>query len=87
MYYGSGDPEGKDPHWFKETIVLTYAVFRALALPLAVLFGGVMGVLGVFLLLTIHPLLALGAIVAFVGVVALVDRRKRKKEPTPPAGY
>ena len=71
FYYGSGSPPPEDkPGGFKEVVLITWAVFRVLAIPLGVLFGGVALLVLLFFLFTVHPLAGLGGILALVAVVA-----------------
>lgn len=72
FYYGQGGeppkPEDDRPGW-GETFVIIWVVFRALALPLALLFGAVFGVIAFIWLLTISGWLALGMIALGLGAL------------------
>lgn len=73
FYYGSSQPPDDDkPGGFKEAMVITLAVFRVLAIPLALLFGGVFYLVLLFYLFSLHPLAGLAGILLVVG--ALVAR-------------
>ncbi|MFN0095248.1 MAG: hypothetical protein ACKVVT_10820 [Dehalococcoidia bacterium] len=64
FYYGpnSPPPEEDKPGGFKEVVVIIWAVFRALALPLGILFGAVFGLILLFVLFTVHWAAGIGAI-------------------------
>ncbi len=68
FYHGSSEPppDGNKPGGFKEAMLITLAVFRALALPLAVIFGGMIGLLVLFWLFTVSPWAGLAALLAIV---------------------
>lgn len=68
FYYGSGkhEPEKEKGGGIKEILLIIWIVFRALALPLGVIFGGVGALIGLFILFAWQPL----AGVAFLVVVA-----------------
>lgn len=71
FYYGSNAPPPNDkPGGLKEVVLITWAVFRALAMPLGVLFGGVGLLVLLFFLFTVHPLAGFGGIATLVAVVA-----------------
>lgn len=72
FYYGSGTPpgDGDRPGGFKEAMLITWIVFRTLALPLAILFGGVAYLLLLFYLFTLSPLLGLAGLLVPLGLVA-----------------
>ena len=74
FYYNpnSEPPDEEPPGTFKEAAVITWVVFRALALPLALLIGAVIGIFAIFWLFFIQPLIVVGLIV--IGVVALIAR-------------
>lgn len=85
FYHGpSTPPPEKEPGGCMEALILTRAAFGALALPLLILFGAVAGLLVVFYLFTIHPLLGLFGIVAIVLLVALYARWERNRFPSGP---
>jgi hypothetical protein len=71
FYYGSGAPPPDDdkPGGLKEALVLTWIVFRVLALPLGIILGGVLYLFLLFFLFSIHPLLGLAGILVVVGAV------------------
>ena len=67
FYHGSSEPPQEDKAGgFKEAMLITFAVFRALALPLAVIFGGILGLLVLFWLFTLSAWAGLAAILAIV---------------------
>jgi hypothetical protein len=67
FYHGSSEPPQEDKSGgFKEAMLITFAVFRALALPLAVIFGGILGLLVLFWLFTLSAWAGLAAILAIV---------------------
>jgi hypothetical protein len=71
FYYGSSEPPQNDkPGGFKEAMLITLAVFRALALPLGVIFGGVLGLVVLFWLFTVSMWAGLAAIAAIVLALA-----------------
>ena len=71
FYYGSSEPpDGDKPGGFKEAMLITLAVFRALALPLAVIFGGMIGLVALFWLFTLSAWAGLAALVAIVLALA-----------------
>jgi hypothetical protein len=72
FYYGPGTPPDDDkPGGLKEAALVILAVFRALALPLAILFGGVACLLLIFFLFSVHPVAGLAGIGMVVALVAL----------------
>ncbi len=86
FYYGPSTPPGKDgkrgkdgqePGGCMEALVLTRAAFGALAVPLLVLFGAVIGLVLVLYLFSVHLLLGLGGIVALVLGIAFFARWER----------
>lgn len=72
FYYGSGTPpdDGNRPGGFKEAMLITWVVFRTLALPLGILFGGIAYLLLLFYLFTWHPLAGLAGMLVVVAAVA-----------------
>lgn len=92
FYYGPSTPPGKDgkdgkkrkgndsePGGCLEALIITRAAFGALAVPLAVLFGAIIGLVGVLYLFAIHPLLGLLGIVALALGIALFARWERSR--------
>ncbi len=72
FYYGSSQPPDDDPKpgsW-GETFAIIIAVFKALAMPLGLLFGAVFGLLFIIWAFTISGWLGLG--IVGTGVIALV---------------
>lgn len=74
FYYGpgGGEPEEDKPGTLKEALVLTWVVFRVLAVPLAILFG-TLAAIGVIIYLFILHWAAGVAVIALI-VLALVAR-------------
>ncbi len=72
FYYGSNTPPEDKPGGFRETIVLIWAVFLVLAVPLGILLGGLAYLVLVFFLFSVHPLAGLAAI--SLVILALVAR-------------
>lgn len=72
FYYGSSgghEPDDK-PGGFKEAMFITWAVFRALALPLGLLFGGLGYLVLLFFLFTMSPWAGLTGILVVVAAIA-----------------
>ncbi|MCC6418445.1 MAG: hypothetical protein IT429_09410 [Gemmataceae bacterium] len=70
FYYGPGkEPERDEGGGFKEVLLVTWIVFRALALPLGLIFGGIAGLVLLFFLFTWQPLLGVGLLVLLVAAV------------------
>ena len=71
FYHGSSEPpEEKGSGGLKETVLITAAVFKVLALPLGIIFGGIIGLVVLFWLFTISGWAGLAALVAIaVGLV------------------
>ena len=81
FYYGpSKQPdEEKEPGGCMEALILTRAAFGALAIPIAVLIGAILGIVLLFVAFSIHwlaGLLYIGLIVAGVAVYARWERKK-----------
>lgn len=74
FYYNPNSPPPDDdpPGTLKEAAIITWVVFRALALPLALLIGAVIGIFALFWLFFVQPLIVVGLVV--VAVIALVVR-------------
>lgn len=71
FYYGHGkQPDDDQGGGFKEVMLIIWIVFRALALPLAVIFGGIGALLGLFFLFAWQPLAGLAVILLGVAAVA-----------------
>jgi hypothetical protein len=81
---GKGDKEDKEPGGCMEALILTRAAFGALALPLAILFGAVGGLIVMLYLFSIHPLFGLAGLIAVVIGVALFARWERGRFPSGP---
>ena len=72
FYYGSNEPPKEDPppgSW-RETIAIILAVFKTLAVPLGLLFGGILALVFIIFLFTISGWLGLGVIA--LGVAAII---------------
>lgn len=79
FYYGPNEPQDEPPpgSW-KETAIIIWVVFKALALPLGLLFGAVIGfvvLLWAFLTAVWLGLALLGALVAAVVVRGIWEAR------------
>jgi hypothetical protein len=73
FYYNPGSPDGDDaPGGWKETFLIIWTVFRILALPLALLFGALVALVGLFFLFSFSA--PLGFAVLGLGVLALIGR-------------
>jgi hypothetical protein len=73
FYYGPGTPpdDGKDEGTLKEAFLITWTVFKILALPVGILLGGVMYLVLIFVMFDLHPAAGLGTLVLpFAAVVA-----------------
>lgn len=72
FYYGSSEPppDGNEPGGFREALLITLAVFRALALPLAVIFGGLFGLILLFWLFTVSAWAGLAALLVIAAAIA-----------------
>ncbi len=85
FYYGPSTPPGKDnkpskePGGCLEALLLTRAAFGALAAPLVILFGSVIGIALVLYLFAVHILLGLVGVAVLVLGVALYARWERDK--------
>jgi hypothetical protein len=86
FYYGSGapPPEDDDKVRFREVVGLVFAMFKVLSVPFAIMFGGMLAVLALFLLFTVN--LLLGYAVMGIGIGALIvhamrDSKSRKAPP------
>ena len=67
FYYGSGAPPPKEKSGsLKEVALITWVVFKTLALPMAVLLGGVILLVGFFYLFSLNPLFGLGGILLII---------------------
>jgi hypothetical protein len=73
FYYGSSKPPDDEPQGgFRETLAIILAVFRVLAIPLAILFGGVFALAALFFLFAFSAWAGLAALALIV--LALVAR-------------
>jgi len=67
FYYGSGQPpQDEPPGGFKETVTIIFAVFRVLAIPVAVMFGGMLALVGLVYLFVFSTLAGLAVIAIFL---------------------
>ena len=65
FYHGPSTPPSEDEHaGFRETVAIIWAAFSVLALPLALIFGVVLGMVLLVWLFTIHVLAGFGALAA-----------------------
>ena len=68
FYYNSGGPSPEEKQGsLKEVVLITWVVLKMLALPMAILFGGVAVLVGLFYLFSLSSLAGVSAI----GVVLL----------------
>ena len=83
FYHGSSEPPPDDekPGGFMEAMFITWAVFRALALPLGVIFGGMFGLLLLFWLFTISGWAGLAGLLTIVVAVAAFGFWEYKHPP------
>ncbi len=72
FYYGSSQPPEEKGGGIKEIFQITWAVLSVLALPLGILFGGIVYLVLLFFLFTVHPLA--GIIWILLPVSALIGR-------------
>lgn len=85
FYYGPSTPEPeKEPGGCMEALILTRAAFAALALPVGILLGAILGLVLLVYLFSLHWLLGLaflGLVVAGIAWYARWERRKFPGEP------
>ncbi len=68
FYYGSNQPPDEEPPGgFKETLIIILAVFRVLALPVGIMFGGIFALVALFYIFAFSKLLGFG----ILGVIVL----------------
>jgi antibiotic biosynthesis monooxygenase (ABM) superfamily enzyme len=73
FYYNPGTPDGDEsPGGWKETLLIIWTVFRVLALPLALLFGALFGLIALFFIFSFSTVLGFAIIGA--GILALIGR-------------
>lgn len=86
FYFGSSSPPPDEDKQgsFKEAMLITWAVFKTLALPIGILLGGVVLLVGLFVLFSIHPLLGLGALGVIVLAVVIRGLWEWRHPPTLP---
>lgn len=98
FYYGPSTPPPKpgkkgkknknsdefQPGGCMEALVITRAAFGALALPLAILFGAMIGLVVCLYLFAIHPLIGVAGIVVLFMGIAMFARWERGRHPTGP---
>ncbi|MGD9935376.1 MAG: hypothetical protein AB7T37_16900 [Dehalococcoidia bacterium] len=71
FYYGSSSPPPEEKgSSAKDVVMMTVAVFRVLALPLGVIFGGMAGLVGLFFVFAWLPIAGLTVVAAVVLGVA-----------------
>ena len=70
FYYGPSQPPDEDGEGgFKETLLIVWAVFRVLAIPLGVIMGSVVGIVVVIWLFTLSVFAGLAAIALVAGAI------------------
>lgn len=73
FYYGSSQPpDDEPPGGFRETVAIIIAVFRVLAVPLGILFGGLFALAGLFYLFAFNKWAGL-AVLALI-IIGLIAR-------------
>ena len=83
MYYPQAP---KEPSGCMQTILITRLILMVLFVPLLLIMGCILAVLGAFYALTIHPLLALFVVLLGVGIIVGLGRwesRRIAKEAPP----
>jgi hypothetical protein len=86
FYYGSGEPPKEDPppgSW-RETLAIIFAVFKALALPLGLLFGAIFGLMLLVWAFTFSPWIGLAIIAVGLASVAGYGLWEAKHPPELP---
>ena len=84
FYHGSSKPPQDDQGSLKEAMLITWVVFKTLALPLGVLIGTVAGLIVLFYLFAWHPLVGLAGIGLIVAAVIARGIWEAKHPPTLP---
>ncbi len=86
FYYGpSSAPEPeKEPGGCMEALILTRAAFGALAIPVAVLIGAILGIVLLFIAFSIHWLVGVLYIALIAAGIAWYARWERRKFPGEP---
>ncbi len=71
FYYSPGtpDPKHEKSGGFRETLAITWVVFRVLAVPLGILLAVVLAFFAIFYLFTLSPFAGLGGIAAIILVI------------------
>ena len=76
FYYGSGSPQPPDEDdekfHFREALALIFAMFKVLAIPFGIIFGGIVVLFALFWLFTVNVLL--GYAVMGTGLGLLIAR-------------
>ena len=85
FYYGPSTPEPeKEPGGCMEALILTRAAFAALALPVAILLGAILGVVLVIYLFSIHWVWGVLFLALLIAGIAWYARWEQKKFPGEP---
>lgn len=86
FYYGpSSNPEPeKEPGGCMEALIITRAAFAALALPVGILFGAILGMVLLIYAFSFSRLLGLFIIALLIGGAVLYARWERRKYPGSP---
>lgn len=80
-----GRDDDSEPGGCLEALIITRAAFAALAVPLAVLFGAIIGLVLVLYLFAIHPLLGVVGIVTLgLGIAAFARWERGRFHSGPP---
>jgi len=82
FYYGSGkEPQEEKPGGFREVLLITWIVFRALALPLGLIFGGIGGLILLFYIFAWQPFAGLAIILLAIAAVVVRGIWEAKHPP------
>lgn len=83
FYYDPGNqPDDDDESSIKEAIAITLVVFKVLALPIAIMFGAVFGLILLFVLFSLHLLFGLGGLALIAAAIGARAIWEWKHPPT-----